>query len=172
MKKIQFALNAIHFYFFVWFCYLHVGLNYFNPVVWILRLPVVEKYFKSKGMKNTSKKITVDMFQDRTRGFSIMWAGGYLTGLIGAILLSLLSIVGSLFGITIINRAEPTVLGLTLITASYAVGYFLVFRNEMYLEYFDKIERMPGKTKLAYGWFSFGFVLGVICLFLVSLRAQ
>lgn len=172
MKKLQWILNIIHFYIYLWFCYLHLGLNYINPIVWLLRLPYIENFFEKRGLKNVPRKITIDMFQNKTAGFSIMWAGGYLLGFTGAILYSSLLTVESLIKVNIISGVHSLLPIAIIFAISYAINYFLVFRNDLYLEYFRKIEMLPKKKRLVYGWLSFMAVLGVIGFFLTSLLIQ
>ncbi len=52
---------------------------------------------------------------------------------------------------------------------SFGICYYIVFRNNIYLEYFKEYENWTKNETKSYVWISFGFIIGVIALFFASL---
>lgn len=100
-------------------------------------------------------------FGDRDFGFSMMLAGGLLWGGIAIFFFSLLIIFNVPVSISYIISCG---------VLSGLISYSFVFRNDKYIEYFDKYEKWSNTEKRKYGWLTFASVIAVFFLFYLGLK--
>ena len=92
-----------------------------------------------------------------------------LLGIIGIVFLLLMSLSKVLIGLLNFNTELNEYFFIILGVISFVLCYYLVFRKDEYLEYFTEYERWTRKEMKKYVWISFGFIIGVISLFFMSL---
>ncbi|WP_223033625.1 hypothetical protein [Hanstruepera marina] len=117
------------------------------------------------GIKNPIEFYN-DFWTDKKTGFGLIFSGGWLIGIVGLIFISL-----GIIAIDIIN--PKLVLNkyylISLGIFSYLICYFLVFKNDQYLKYFEEFKDWSIVEKRKNVLSGIGFIFGVIVLFFSSL---
>jgi amino acid transporter len=98
--------------------------------------------------------------------FGLRYAGGWLIGIIALFFISL--------GIIVVNISNPEIVlnhyyFILFGVVSYLICYFLVFKNDAYLKYFDEFKNWTIAEKRKNVLLSVGFIIGVITLSFSSL---
>lgn len=151
-------LNIIHFCFYRAHYKLHLLANKINPFQLIHKLPFQKKRYEKLGI-DIHKEID-RAFRDKKSGLSVMIAGGLLWGILGICFFSILILFDLLVYATMLHIVTCSIL-------SGIVCYFFVFRNDKYLEYFDRYEKWSEAEKRNYSWLTFASVAMVfLVLFL------
>ena len=163
MKK---SLNILHFSLYLIETKLHSLFNKVNPALLLFKIPSVKKRMKeNEGIENPTE--WYDKFwTDKKNGFGLLFIGGWLIGIIALILISI--------GIIVINITNPEMVlnkyyFISLGVISYLTCYFLVFKNDEYLKYFNEFKNWTRAEKRKNVSLSVGFFIGVITLFFISL---
>ncbi|NOY47392.1 MAG: hypothetical protein GXO84_04170 [Chlorobi bacterium] len=125
----------------------------------------MKRRFKKLGIDNPVKAYN-EGFTNKEYGLSIMVSGGVVVVVISFVFISLEQILMNVFDGDFIIDINHYIF--FMITA-YLLCYFLVFKEDKYLIYFKKYETWSKTEKRKYVALSFGFILGVIIFFFVSL---
>ena len=166
INKLELYLNAFHFCFYRAHYKLHLLANKINPGWLLLKIPSIKKRHKKLGI-DIHKEID-KAFGDKNFGMSMMVAGGVLIALFFFLFLSAINILLRLFvGHKIYLQYPHFAIALII---SLALTYFFVFKNDCYLQYFDKFEKWNHGEKLKYRWLAFGFIILVIIFFFLMLE--
>ncbi len=161
---LQEFLNIVHYCIYKLDYNLHAMFSKLNPIRLLWRIPSTRRKLEEKGRyyEDLDK-----LWTNRRYGMGIIVSGGVLTVLFSLIFIALLDICNSLLNFGLILSFEPFVLFFLL---SFAVCYFMVFKDEKYLKYFKKYDKMPSSVKRNYALMSFIFATGVISLWLYSFQ--
>ncbi len=104
---------------------------------------------------------------DKKNGFfGLVFSGGWLIGIVALTFISL--------GIIAIKITSPELTlnefyFISLGVISYLICYFLVFKNDHYLKYFEEFKNWTTKERRKNVLSSVGIIFGVIALFFFSL---
>ena len=161
MKNI---LNIFHYSIYLMHYKLHLLSNRINPFRLIHKLPFQKRRNQELGI-NIDEEIN-KAFQNREYGLSTLVSGGGIIGIVFLLLMSLALTVVKLLNLNI-ELNDFFFIGFGLI--SFILCYYLVFRKDIYLEYFSEYEKWNRQEMKKYVWISFGFIIGVIALFFTSL---
>lgn len=143
---------------------LHYLSNKINPAVLLGRLPCVKIKYEKKG-QNFLEEVN-KVFTDKTNGISIIFALGLAIGLIGIILVSSFGIISKVFHL---YEYVPGFYFVLFFGIAMLICYFISFRKNKYLDYFEKFEKWTVKEKRRNIIFSFLAIIAVIVYFFVGL---
>ncbi|ODS89925.1 MAG: hypothetical protein ABS44_02900 [Chryseobacterium sp. SCN 40-13] len=160
MKTIENYLNILHFCFYKLDYKLHLLSNKINPFRLLLKITIIKEKLEKKGITDFQKDYN-KAFEDRKYGLSMVFAGGFLWGTIAIFFFSLLII----FNVSI-SKLYIVACGVL----SGIISYIFVFKNDKYIEYFDRYEKWSKTEKRKYNWLTIASIVGVFFLFYLGLK--
>lgn len=136
----------------------HLLFSKINPVYWIYKIPVVKKSFAKRGMD--LEKSVNEAFKDPKNGLSSLRSFGFLFLLAFTFCIGL----GNLYFVFIHTSPPKNYPFVIIIYATIALifNHFLVFKQDKYLVYFKKFDKMPKREKQKWAWVTFGTIIGVL----------
>lgn len=164
IKTIEYYINVIHFCLYKAHFKVHTILNRLNPINLIHKIPFQRKKYEELGI-DISKEINT-AFSDKYFGISVMFSGGILIALFFFFFISIFNVMTKLYnqdGITKMHFFLSVLVALLFF-------YFLIFRQDKYLIYFEEFEKLPKIKKHLYCLFSFGFILLIFFILILSFR--
>lgn len=106
-------------------------------------------------------------------GVSSIYSGGWMYGLAFFMLFGLGNFILSFLPMEITYNFYHFIFFFFI---SFVFNYYFLFRDDKYLDYFKKINKMEKKEKLKWAWLTFIFVMVVIiflvCSFIVLSKAR
>ena len=149
MKKIEFFINALHFCFYKAHYKFHLLANKINPARLLLKIPFIQKRHKELGVDIYSD--INKAFGDKSFGISISVAGGVLIALIFFFFFGITGIfIKSVFGYRV-SKVYFIFFGIL----SALISYYLVFKKDKYLKYFNKFEKWNKNECRKFSWLTF-----------------
>lgn len=157
-------LNAFLYCIYLMEVRLHYFFNRINPAGLLLHIPFIKKKFERKNQDPWEEYNKV--FTDKVGGHIIARTGGILGGVIFGILIGSVFLISRTF-----NFYENISMFHFIICAglSMFICYLNVFKNDKYLDYFEKFGKWPKSQKRKYIIISFLVILASIAYFFVSL---
>ena len=155
-------LNILHYCFYKAHYKSHLLANKINPFRLLAETPFIKKRLEKKGILNIQNEIN-KAFGDKNFGLSTTIAGGILWGAIAIFFFSLL-IVFNVF----VYATMPYIIACALLSG--AICYFFVFRNDKYVEYFDKYEKWTNAEKRKNSWLTLASIVAIFLLFYLGLK--
>lgn len=156
--------NAFVFCIYLMDVKLHYLSNKINPAGLLFYIPLIKKKFERKNQNPWD--IYNKVYTDKTHGLSIVVALGLAIGLIGIILVSSFGIISKVFHL---YEYVPGFYFVLFFGIAMLISYFISFRKNKYLEYFEKFEKWTVKEKRRNIIFSFFAIIAVIAYFFVGL---
>lgn len=153
-------LNILHFCFYKAHYKSHLLANKINPFRLLAETPFIKKRLEKKGIMNIENEIN-KAFGDKNFGLSTTIAGGMLWGGIAIFFFSLLIV----FNVPI---SMPYIIACGVLSG--VVAYFFVFRNDKYVEYFDKYEKWTKAEKRNNSWLTLASIIAIFLLFYLGLK--
>jgi formate hydrogenlyase subunit 3/multisubunit Na+/H+ antiporter MnhD subunit len=160
----QHIFNAFIFCIHLMDVKLHYFSNKINPTLLLGRLPCVKRRFEKKGQNYMDEYNKV--FTDKTSGLSIIVSLGIAGGLIFGILISSFIIVSKVFNF---YEYVPGFYFVLFCGISILISYFISWRRNKYLDYFEKFEKWTRSQKRKYVLISFFTIIATIAYFFISL---
>jgi hypothetical protein len=132
-----------------------------KPFMLLYKLPFVKRRFAKKGVD--PQKTVNEIFA----GDSEHHAGAFVGGVLFLFIFAIVNIFIGLFcpG-TVLSMKHFIVMGIPPL----AIGYFNVYRNDKYIQYFDEFEKLPNSEIRKYSWLSFAVIVFVAGLWMFGLR--
>lgn len=155
-------LNILHYCFYKAHYKSHLFANKINPFRILAETPFIKKRLEKKGITNIQNEIN-KTFGDKNFGLSTTIAGGILWGALTIFFFSLL-IIFNVF----IYATMPYIIACVVLSG--AICYFFVFRNDKYVEYFDKYEKWTNAEKRKYSWLTLASIVAIFLLFYFGLK--
>ena len=146
-------LNILHFCFYKAHRQLRLWFDKINPAHLIYRLPVLKSRYEKLGV-NIHKEMDQVFAMGESR--SEKAAGAALAAMIGLVLFAVLL------------RFDQNIDGkYTFVCCffGFVIAYFLVFRNEKYLAYFERYGKWSRGEKIAYSGVTLASVAAMFLLF-------
>ena len=134
-------------------------MNKINPFRLLAETKIVKDRLRKKGIVDFNKDMN-NFFGDKSSGLSVTVAGGLLWGIFEIFIISIILIFN-------LNLSIKIVLA-SLISTGIAC-YFLVFKDDKYLDYFDEFERWNKHERIKAAIITSITVLLTITLFFVGL---
>ncbi len=160
MKTIEKFLNILHFCLYKAHYKSHLFANKINPFRLLAETPIIKRRLKKKGIINIQTEID-KTFGDRHFGLSITVAGGFLWGIIGTFLFSLL---------IIFNVPISMPFSIICVALPAFICYVFVLKNDKYLKHFARYEKWSKAEMLKYSWITFGSIVVDFLLFYLGLK--
>ncbi|MBT0607557.1 hypothetical protein [Aequorivita echinoideorum] len=128
-------LNILHYCFYLFFVKLDYWFNKVNPFLLLYKIPSIKKYHQKQDWNpyHERKKI----WNDQKYGFNIIIAGGILIATLAGIFISLVFLINNIFKI---YTTIPTYIIVTSCALAYFISYLFEFKEDMYLNYFEKYQ--------------------------------
>jgi hypothetical protein len=155
-------LNILHFCFYKAHYRSHFLANKINPFRLLAETTFIKKRLEKKGIMNIENEIN-KAFEDKNFGLSMTVAGGILWGGIAIFFLSLLMVFN-----VFVFATMPYIIACAVLSG--VICYFFVFKNDKYIEYFDKYEKWSTVEKRKYSWLTFASIVAVFLLFYLGLK--
>lgn len=155
--------NIIHYCTYKGDYKLHLLFNNINPVVLLLRIPFIKKFYSNKGVDVESNLNTA--FKRPDFGLSSMRVGGLMYGLI---FFFQLGIIEFFLGITMIKPRGVFFIVTPPFVISIIINNILLFKNDKYLKYFQEFDKMGTSFKRRWSWISFGTIIGIIMFLIIG----
>lgn len=152
-------LNILHFCFYKAHYKSHLLAKKLNPFNLIHKLPFQKRRYEELGI-DIHKEID-KAFGDKNFGLSMTVAGGMLWGGIAIFFFSLLIVFN-------VRISMPYIIACGVLSG--IICYFFVFRNDKYLEYFDKYEKWTKAENQKYSWLTFASIVAIFLLFYLGLK--
>lgn len=134
------------------------------PIRWIVRLPAVGQNFKRRGVENAEEEINKALYDPR-RGFNIIHAGWYLTGLFWLIFFGTAVFLIPVFWKNFEPFEDVNIYFWLFMLMTFApaltASEILAEHKKKYLKYFKKFEQKSEQWHSRTAWLSFFIVFGI-----------
>lgn len=148
------------------------------PIRWLIEILYKNKrvkvHFHKKGLVSVSDFINVLKMADENRksGLSILLSNFVIFWIL-AIFISLITVV--LLGISEMKRLpietnKMVLYVLFLIISVYSLNHYILYRNDIYLSYFDKFDKLGKMMKYRYGVLTLIFIIATPVLWWISMK--
>ncbi|WP_333576938.1 hypothetical protein [Sphingobacterium sp.] len=133
----------------------------------------MKNFYSKHGVDDMNKFVDQKIFNAKDHGINIVVAGINLSGLIVLFEYGIFNIVQISLGKYIIqyiwkDHINQIAFIVILLAVPAIVNYYLVFKEEKYLKYFDIFDRLSGDKRFKYGLFCGIFILLVLTFFVVT----
>jgi hypothetical protein len=165
IKAIEYYINVIHFCLYKAHYKFHLTANKVNPFRLLTKSSFIKNRLQKKGIIDIQKGIDKS-FSDKYLGISVMFSGGILIALLLFFFISILNMIIKIFnqdGVTKIHF-------LFSVLVTLLVFYFLIYRQDKYLIYFEEFELLSKIKKQLYCFFSFGVILSIFFILILSFK--
>lgn len=136
-----------------------------NPILLLFELPFIKKYHKKKGWNPYVERDK--LWNDKIFGFNVITAGGISVGVSAIILISSFTLISK--ALNFHGFIEPIFYYIPCLGISLLIDYIYVFKNDKYLDYFEKFKKWSVKEKRRNMVFSFLGIIFTIVYFFLSL---
>ena len=154
--------NLIYYFAYKGDYKLHLLFNKINPIGLLYKLNFSKSRFVKMGVDNPIKELNKS-FKKEDAGISSFRAGGLMILLVALFCFGMGFIYVGALRISCFNsNIFIIVLPITLL-----FNYFLLFKNNKYLEYFKEFEKMDRSNKKKWAWISLLVILSFF-LFIVG----
>lgn len=161
MKRIEEYLNVLHFCLYKADYKLHLLSNKINLFHLIHKLPFQKRRYEKLGIDPIE---TINqVYKNKNYGTSMVFAGGILWGGIAIFFFSLL-ILFNVF----VYATMPYIIACAVLSG--ALCYFFVFKNDKYIQYFDKYEKWSKAEIKKYRLLTLVSIIAIILLFYLGLK--
>jgi hypothetical protein len=165
INKLEYFLNIIHYCIYKLDYKLHLFSNKINPFLLLGKIPAIKRKFEERG--TTQLEIANKIWMDKQNGFGIMISGGGIVILVFLVILSSYDILNAFLDYPIKIVIYPFIINMLL---AYGICHFTVFRNNNYLNYFKKFDKMDKDKKRNYGILSFVYIILTFSYFVYSFK--
>ena len=167
MKFLKSKINILYFCLYLIERKMHFAFNKVNVFLLLYKIPFIKKRMKKRyGIENPLEYYN-DFFLNKEHGFSQNSVFGAFFGIILGMLLTFCIIANNLFQLNV--GFEPYYIIILGIIA-YIISHFLVFKNEIYLDYFEEFESWSPNKKRMNIFLSFIFIIIVFLSLIGSLN--
>ncbi len=160
-------LNLLHWFLYKMHYQIHMLFKRINPFRLIRRLPFQKKRHQRLGI-DIDQEID-KAFGHKEYGFSVLFAGG---ALVGIVFLFFVSLTIFLLKVIALSKLIGLVYFILVALFSYLLCHLLVFSKDKYLDYFKQYEQYSSQGKLKLAFINFVFIILVLSLFVLSLQFE
>lgn len=171
MKRIEWFWNMIYYNVYLVDVKMSWLFNFINPVFWFNKIPIIKRYHAKHGVDDMNS-FANRILNNPKSGLSSIWAGSFMGSLLVLIGISLLNIIETILGRSVIRDVTDSsshfiIFFVILLGPTVLINNHLLFKKDKFLNYFKEFEMVPKEKKSAYGWLTF-FVILLIFSFLVG----
>ncbi len=160
------ALNKLHYCIYIIECKAHLLFNKINPTILLFKIPFIRKKFKDNQGIDKPVEWFNDFWLNKETGFGLIFTGGWLVAIVFILLFSLMKIVFNLVNLDeLLNEYYFIALGIL----SYLICYFIVFKEDKYLVYFDSFKYWTKREKITNVLYTIFFIVCITALSFGSL---
>lgn len=158
MKKIIWFWNFIHYSLYLFFKYAGNIITYL--ITSLFNVKKIKDSYNKKGVSNP-KELIANILNDPSYGSRIMFAGAAMNVLMFLLLFGIYSLLEILNVLQIERLIKTTVIILILI--AYVANYFLIFKDDLYLNYFKEYYDMKKGNRIK------NFIISIfVCILIIS----
>ena len=167
MELLKSKINALYFCLYLTERTMHFAFNKINIFLLIYKIPFIKKRMKNKYGIEKPLEYYNAFFLNKEYGFSQRFVFGAFFGIILVILLTFCILTNKLFQLNLdFENYYLIILGII----AYIFSHLLVFKNETYLDYFEKFEKWSLVRKRMNVFLSFTFISLVFLSLIGSLK--
>lgn len=160
-------LNILYFCLYLIERQMHLIFNKMNVFLLLYKIPVIKRRMKNQfGIDNPIEYYN-DFFLNKKRGFSHYFIFGAFYGITLAVFITLIIMVNKTFQFNI-SFEKSYLIGIGII--NYVFCHYIIFKNEIYLEYFEKFEKWSLSKKRINVSLSIVFVVLVFVSLILSIN--
>lgn len=140
----------------------------------IYKLPFISRGLNKRGGSRIYlKKVTNNTMNNLEYGQSITVAGIQMGGMLVLLQYSIFNLIQAILGKSLIqyiweDSLSKWIFFIALLLIPAIINYNLLWKDDKYLTYFKKIEQEAKEIRRKWAWISFGVMLGIILLLIVS----
>lgn len=151
MKKFELFWNIVYYGLYRFDVYLRYLVGFLNPFKVIHKIKGVQKCYSAQGV-NDMNTLRNQIIGNREFGISSIRSGGIIGGLLVLIEYGLVNIIQKITGSKLIetiwqSNANLIVYLISLLLPVVLINYYLLFKGNKYLKYFDEFDKMGTKKK-------------------------
>ena len=167
MELLKSKINALYFCLYLTERTMHFAFNKINIFLLLYKIPFIKRRMKNKyGIENPLEYYN-DFFLNKEYGFSQRFVFGAFFGIILVILLTFCILTNKLFQLNLdFENYYLIILGII----AYMVSNLLVYKNDTYLDYFEKFEKWSLSIKRVNVFLSIIFIILVFLSLIWSLN--
>ena len=167
MELLKSKINALYFCLYLTERTMHFAFNKINIFLLLYKIPFIKRRMKNKyGIENPLEYYN-DFFLNKEYGFSQRFVFGAFFGIILVILLTFCILTNKLFQLNLdFENYYLIILGII----AYMVSNLLVYKNDTYLDYFEKFEKWSLSRKRVNVFLSIIFIILVFLSLIWSLN--
>lgn len=155
--------NIIHYCAYKGDYKLHLLFNNINPVVLLLRIPLIRKFYSKKGVDVERNLNTA--FKRPDVGLSSIRVGGLMYSLIFFFQLGMIEFF---LGITMIKPHGFFFIIIPPFVISIIINNILLFKDSKYLKYFQEFDKMDTSFKKRWSFISLGIIIGILTFLIIG----
>ena len=146
---------------------MHFAFNKINIFLLLYKIPFIKKRMKNKyGIENPLEYYN-DFWTNKKYGFNQNFIYGSILAIISVTLLTFCILTNKLFELNLYFEKYYIII---LVIFSYLICHFLIYKNDTYLDYFEKFENWSIKRKRLNIFLSFLFIISVFTAFILILK--
>ena len=167
MELLKSKINTLYFCLYLTERTMHFAFNKINIFLLLYKIPFIKRRMKNKyGIENPLEYYN-DFFLNKEYGFSQRFVFGAFFGIILVILLTFCILTNKLFQLNLdFENYYLIILGII----AYMVSNLLVYKNDTYLDYFEKFEKWSLSRKRVNVFLSIIFIILVFLSLIWSLN--
>lgn len=166
MKNIILLWQRIHFNIFEFNKFTQIKV-FGLPVLLLLRNKFVIKAYQKRGVHNP-EKVVRDALINNKNSTILTLSDGCMVILVALIIFTIANLLSAIFGFVLMAKLNAFLFLMVCLVPSLVIVYFLIWKDDKYLDYFKEYESEPKEIKRKWVWVSFGVIVGIILLLVLS----
>ncbi len=172
MKKIELFWNIVYYGIYVFDVFLRNLLGYLNPFILINRIKGVKQFHSDQGVTDINKFKNI-IFNNPRTGISSVRSGAIIGGVLVLVEYGLFNIFQAISGNDLVvdlweNSTNFSVYLIIFVLPVVFINNLLLFKNDKYLNYFNKFEKLEAGKKRNYILVSLMSLCLIISFFFLS----
>ena len=173
LNNIIWFWNLLHYFIYLFNVKIYKVIDYVNPITWLLKISIIQNFFKRKGINDINKLIDRNINSKQFSSTCVTWAGIHMGGLMVIVEFSFFNLLQVCLGQSLIQHVWNALLYkvlflIALLIPQGLINYFILFRNNKYMYYFEKFDKLPLSTKKLYGLICIFSISGIFLVFIGS----
>ena len=167
MELIKSKINILYYCLYLIERTMHFAFNKINIFLLLYKIPFIKKRMKNKYEIENPLEYYNDFWTNKKDGFNQNFIYGAILGIVSVTLLTFCILTNKLFELNLYFEMYYLII---LVIFSYLICYFLIFKNDTYLDYFEKFENWSLKRKRVNIFLSFLFIISVFTALILILK--
>jgi hypothetical protein len=172
MKGPAWFWNVVHYTIFLSFTNLYTIMNFINPFWYISKISSVKRFYQNRGVYDIQKQ-TKSAFNNPKTGINSIHSVGLAGGLIIFFTIGILDyckLTPFIIDWTFRSNANLILTLLILILPPIAINYLALYRNNIYLDYFEEFNMWSTTQRRKYLWLGAITIVFILVFFAVSIK--